>query len=166
MRWRWRLSRNAMNTDCLQIENNLNNIVKRFSDAFACDFGLLVIFEFSDMSASSQFVVGLALCTFGSICCSEMCGDLINEIERLINSGSVYIKKKVILCGSSGGTSQLATIVTPRATKKEAFFDSCYRFGEAMSTYIKTSAIYNPAFVAHNIVRDVICLRFVLLLYP
>ncbi|KNC26893.1 hypothetical protein FF38_10942 [Lucilia cuprina] len=47
---------------------------------------------------STQFVVGLALCTLGAIASPEMARDLASEVERLMKSPNTYIRKKAILC--------------------------------------------------------------------
>lgn len=54
----------------------------------------------ADMHASNMFVVGLALCTFANIASEEMSRDLVNEIEKLLGSSNVYIKKKAGSCVS------------------------------------------------------------------
>lgn len=47
------------------------------------------------MNHANMYIVGLALCTFANIASEEMSRDLANEVEKLIGSSNVYIKKKV-----------------------------------------------------------------------
>ena len=47
------------------------------------------------MNHSNQYIVGLALCTFANIASEEMSRDLANELEKLVSSSNVYIRKKV-----------------------------------------------------------------------
>nr|CAD7427264.1 unnamed protein product [Timema monikensis] len=54
--------------------------------------------DFSDLNSSTQFVVGLALCTLGAIASPEMSRDLASEVERLMKSPNAYIRKKAALC--------------------------------------------------------------------
>lgn len=70
----------------------------------SCPFDLLIsIFPFllplcSDLNSTTQFVVGLALCTLGAIASPEMARDLASEVERLMKSPNAYIRKKATLC--------------------------------------------------------------------
>ena len=51
--------------------------------------------DFSDLNHSNQYITGLALCALGAICSPEMSRDLGDEVERLMKSSNVYLKKKV-----------------------------------------------------------------------
>ncbi|KRT82627.1 hypothetical protein AMK59_3340 [Oryctes borbonicus] len=52
----------------------------------------------NDLNSTTQFAVGLALCTLGAIASPEMARDLASEVERLMNSPNAYIRKKAALC--------------------------------------------------------------------
>ncbi|KAK5644697.1 hypothetical protein RI129_005997 [Pyrocoelia pectoralis] len=52
----------------------------------------------NDLNSTTQFVVGLALCTLGAIASPEMARDLAAEVERLMKSPNAYIRKKAGLC--------------------------------------------------------------------
>ncbi|CAF1108009.1 unnamed protein product [Adineta steineri] len=52
----------------------------------------------NDLNNSNEYVAGLALCALGTICSPEMSRDLGGEVERLMKSSNVYLKKKAILC--------------------------------------------------------------------
>ncbi|XP_055298426.1 AP-1 complex subunit gamma-1 isoform X2 [Sitodiplosis mosellana] len=52
----------------------------------------------NDLNSTTQFVVGLALCTLGAIASPEMARDLASEVERLMKSPNAYIRKKATLC--------------------------------------------------------------------
>ena len=51
-----------------------------------------------DLNSPNQYIVALALATLGNICSNDMARDLSPDIERLMVSGSPYLKKKAILC--------------------------------------------------------------------
>ncbi|CAB4375142.1 unnamed protein product [Rhizophagus irregularis] len=52
----------------------------------------------NDMNHSNMYIVGLALCTLGNISSPEMARDLCAEVEKLLGSSNVYIRKKAALC--------------------------------------------------------------------
>ncbi|KAJ1910358.1 clathrin associated protein complex large subunit [Tieghemiomyces parasiticus] len=53
----------------------------------------------NDMNHSNMYIVGLALCTLGNIASVEVATDLVDEVERLMESSNTYIRKKAALCG-------------------------------------------------------------------
>jgi AP-1 complex subunit gamma-1 len=44
------------------------------------------------------YIAGLALAALGNICSAEMARDLAPDLERLLEHGPPYLKKKAALC--------------------------------------------------------------------
>ncbi|KAJ1960531.1 clathrin associated protein complex large subunit [Dipsacomyces acuminosporus] len=51
----------------------------------------------SDMNSPDDYMVGLALCTLSNVASSEVANDLVDEVERLIDSPRSYLRKKAAL---------------------------------------------------------------------
>ncbi|KAJ9508579.1 hypothetical protein QJQ45_012110 [Haematococcus lacustris] len=51
-----------------------------------------------DMNNSNPYIAGLAMAALGNICSAEMARDLAPDVERIIESGSPYLRKKAALC--------------------------------------------------------------------
>ncbi|GMM45263.1 Apl4 protein [Pichia kluyveri] len=54
-----------------------------------------------DLKSSDHLIVGLALCTLGNVANYELANDLYPNIENLINSNKLYIKKKAVVVASA-----------------------------------------------------------------
>ncbi|KAG0262171.1 clathrin associated protein complex large subunit [Actinomortierella ambigua] len=52
----------------------------------------------NDLNHANMYIVGLALCTLGNIASAEMSRDLCSEVEKLLGSSNMYIRKKAALC--------------------------------------------------------------------
>ncbi|KAG0054148.1 clathrin associated protein complex large subunit [Gryganskiella cystojenkinii] len=52
----------------------------------------------NDLNHANMYIVGLALCTLGNIASAEMSRDLTSEVEKLLGSSNMYIRKKAALC--------------------------------------------------------------------
>ncbi|RKP39484.1 adaptin N terminal region-domain-containing protein [Dimargaris cristalligena] len=52
----------------------------------------------NDMNHSNMYIVSLALCTLGNIASVEVATDLVDEVERLMESSNTYVRKKAALC--------------------------------------------------------------------
>ncbi|KAK9693608.1 Adaptin N terminal region [Popillia japonica] len=82
-------------TNCLK--NDLNSTTQFAVGLALCTLGAIASPE-SDLNSTTQFAVGLALCTLGAIASPEMARDLASEVERLMKSPNAYIRKKAALC--------------------------------------------------------------------
>lgn len=52
----------------------------------------------NDLAHPNQYVVALALCTLANIASTEMARDLYADIEKIIDNGNPYLRKKAALC--------------------------------------------------------------------
>lgn len=80
-----------------QLFKKVRNLLLYLQDTFYSIFSNKLKI-FSDLNSTTQFVVGLALCTLGAIASPEMARDLAGEVERLMKSPNAYIRKKAALC--------------------------------------------------------------------
>ncbi|KAJ2803252.1 clathrin associated protein complex large subunit, partial [Coemansia furcata] len=53
----------------------------------------------TDMNSTDDYVVGLALGTLSNVASSEVAYDLVDEVERLLDSPRSYLRKKATLAG-------------------------------------------------------------------
>lgn len=53
-----------------------------------------------DMNHKNPYIAGLSLAALGNICSAEMARDLAPDLERLVEHGSPYLRKKAALCAS------------------------------------------------------------------
>ncbi|KAJ2683030.1 clathrin associated protein complex large subunit [Coemansia spiralis] len=53
----------------------------------------------TDMNSSDDYIVGLALGTLSNVASSEVAYDLVDEVERLLDSPRSYLRKKATLAG-------------------------------------------------------------------
>lgn len=51
-----------------------------------------------DMNSKNPYIAGLALAALGNICSAEMARDLAPDIERILEGGPPYLRKKAALC--------------------------------------------------------------------
>lgn len=52
----------------------------------------------NDLAHPNQYVVALALCTLANIASTEMARDLYADIEKILDNGNPYLRKKAALC--------------------------------------------------------------------
>lgn len=51
-----------------------------------------------DMNHKNPYIAGLAMAALGNICSAEMARDLAPDVERIMESGTPYLRKKGALC--------------------------------------------------------------------
>lgn len=51
-----------------------------------------------DMNHKNPYIAGLAMAALGNICSAEMARDLAPDVERILEVGSPYLRKKAALC--------------------------------------------------------------------
>ena len=50
----------------------------------------------SDLNSSSNYIISLALIALSEVCTTEMCRELVQDVLKIMHSGSSFVKKKVI----------------------------------------------------------------------